>query len=132
MITLTTPVPIPNCTRVEVTDVTFDEDNDIAAIRLKARTAPAANLASQVTVIQVKDGNGTAAKMSEKVARAATPAGLEDVLVMVPAVNIVNGYTNLKNAWYGAANTKGARRNAAETQGLAAGWIDSSLVGTVA
>jgi hypothetical protein len=133
---LTTSIAIPNATKVEVADAVFDEDGLVAKVKLRARTAPATDLVSQVVEIEVRDADPStpataAASMSQKVARAAAPSGISTAIVQVPQVAITSGYTNLRNAWYGAANSKGARRRAAETQGLADGWIDSSLAGTV-
>lgn len=131
MITLTAAISIPNVTRVEVLSVDFDEDNSVATVRIVARSPPGPNLVSPVVNIAVQNGAATAVTASQKVARAAAPAGLEFALVVVPQVNIPNGFANLLAAWFGAAN-KAARRRAAETQGLADGWIDASLAGAVA
>jgi hypothetical protein len=133
MITLTTPVAIPNATRLEVADVQFDEDQSIATVTLRLRTPPATDLPGPAIVLYIADGAGTPQTASMKIARAGSPSGIHNAATVVTQVNIVNGFTSLRTAWYAASpSTKAARRRAAETQGLADGWIDASLTGSVA
>lgn len=130
MITLTTPVAIPNGTRVEVTDVQFDEDNNTATVKVRALTAPVTDRKGRALELFIVDGLGTPETASRKVARGPTPSGLDDALVVLTQVNVPLGFTHLRDAWY-AASGKAARRRAAETTGLADGWIDASLAGSV-
>lgn len=130
MIALTTNIPIFNLTRVGVLAVAFDEDAQVAMVRLEAKTT-VANGDVRYAEYTIPVVNGPAA--SQKIARNGASTNIfVDAIVIVSQVIITNGYTNLLAAWYATANTtKALRRAAAETQGLAAGWIDASLVGVV-
>lgn len=127
MLTLTTPIAVPNVTRIQVLAVDFDEDAEVAFVTIEARSPPATGL--QYAKVRLRVANAPA--MSHRLARNAEPTDYTNALVLVSQAPIANGYTALAAAWFGAAN-KAARRSAAETQGLASGWIDASLAGTVA
>lgn len=134
MIALSVNIAIFNLTRVGVLDVVFKEDDLVALVTLEAKTSVAnGDVRYQKYTIPVLDGAGTSATASQKIARTGSPANIfTDAISIISQVNIPSGYTNLLAAWYNVANTtKALRRAAAETQGLAAGWIDSSLVGVV-
>ncbi|MFL5381304.1 MAG: hypothetical protein ACJ8GN_02135 [Longimicrobiaceae bacterium] len=136
MIGLTVNISIFNLTRVGVVDVDFREDDGVALVKLEARCSTANggdNFRYGTFTIAVVDGLGTPATASQKVVRNATPNIniYTEAIAVVSQVNIPSGFTNLKNAWFGAANNKAARRAAAETRGLADGWIDASLAGAV-
>lgn len=134
MISLTTNIAIFNLTRVGVLDVDFREDDGTAVVTLEAKCSTGnGDFRYSKYQVVVVDGLGTPATASQKIARNGAPANIySDAISLISQVNIPAGFTNLRNAWYGAANTKAARRAAAETQGLAAGWIDASLTGAVA
>lgn len=134
MIGLTVNIAIFNLTRVGVLSVDFDEDNNVALVTLEAKTSTANGDVRYATYkIAVANGAGTPATASQKVARNGAPANIfTDAISIISQVNIPSGFTNLLAAWYNVANTtKSLRRAAAETQGLSAGWIDSSLTGVV-
>lgn len=133
MIALTTNIAIFNLTRVGVLNVEFDEDANVALVILEAKTSVVnGDVRYAKYQIAVADGLGTPATASQKVARAGSPPNVfTDAIATISQVNIPSGFTNLRTAWYAAANNKAARRAAAETAGLAAGWIDASLTGVV-
>lgn len=130
MIALTVNIPIFNVTRIGVLDVLFEEDNAVAMVRLEAKTTVANG---DVRYAEYTIPVLNAPSMSQKIARNGAPVNIfRDAISVVSQVSIANGFTNLLAAWYNPANTtKALRRAAAETQGLAAGWIDNSLVGVV-
>ncbi len=134
MIGLTVNIAIFNVTRVGVLDVDFREDDGVALVNLEAKTSVAnGDVRYQKYTIAVQNGAGTGPTASQKIARNGAPTNIfQDALVIVSQVNIPSGFTNLLAAWSNSANTtKALRRAAAETQGLSAGWIDSSLTGVV-
>jgi hypothetical protein len=96
-------------------------------IQIEMRTPPASDLVVSRKVIQVRNGT------SDRVSRNSSPAvgtPLEDLMILAPgAVSTPTGYDQAISAWKAGANP-GARKAALETEGLARGWIDSSLTGT--
>lgn len=131
MITFTTPIPVPNIPRGGVLDVKFDEDNNVASVSFAARSPAGPNKVYEVYTIAVVDGDGTPAHKSQRLNVNGTSVTYRDLLVLETQIEIPNGFTNLRNAWFGAGAGRAARQRAAETQGLADGWLAAALGGVV-
>lgn len=125
-LTLTTPLSLPNGTRLLISHVDVDDDNSVMNVTFQMRSPVATDLLVSQRVIQVRNG------LSDRLSRGGMPPGssYDTGLVVTPGVQSTpTGYTDAINAWRGGA-TANARKTALETLGLSAGWIDSTLAGT--
>ncbi len=121
MIALTTPVAIPNITRIELLGVSFVDDASIAVVRIAVRSAPAGN---RVREIELTVRNGVSLGLAVN----ATPRHWNDSVETGP-VTTPTGYDTLEAAYSGG--TKPARKRAVESALLTLGVIGASLAGTV-
>lgn len=132
---LTNSINPRNITRIDVDRViwkdadppTVPDDYAIVVLNLTANNGA---VHSQV-FLEIRDGETpptplpagwASSKQTGTIKRNATPLGYLDLVVQGRA-NILNAYTNLWNAFRGAANNKGARRTALLNQGITDGWI---------
>lgn len=126
MLSLTTPVTLPNGTRLIISSVSVDDDNAVMGIVIQMRSPPATDLLVAQQLVQVRNG------LSDRLSRGAMLPGSQygDALVIARSVvSTASGYTDAINAWRAQA-TANARKVALETLGLTAGWIDANLAGT--
>lgn len=126
---LTTPVTIPNGTRLIFGPFSFDDDNGVLTVPVQLRTAPSADALICQTTMVIRDGEST------KIARQASPAvglGVEDIQrhLIITTRTTPTGYTDAFTAMRAATNTKGARRTALEAHMLSVGHVDATLAYT--
>lgn len=123
---LTTPIPLPNGTRLSVASINVDDDNSIMSLTFQLRSPNASDLIVSQRVVQIRNG------LSDKIAKGSMPVGSgydSALVVSVSAVSTPTGYTDAINAWRAQASAN-TRKAALETLGLSAGWIDATLTGT--
>jgi len=126
VLNLTTPVTLPNGTRLIIVKVESDDENAVMYVTFQLRSPVATDLLAAQRVVQVKNG------LSDRLTRGGLVVGstYSDALnVFVGVLSTPTGYTDAINAWRAQA-TANARKVALETLGLSAGWIDSTLAGT--
>lgn len=127
-ITLTSPLVLPNGTRVIFQRVTSDEESQVMTIQVELRTPPATDFVVARRTIQIRNGS------SDLLRKHPAPfAGMDlsDNLQVVPGgASTATGYDLAIAAWKAGASPA-ARRAALEAHAIAgAGWYDASLIGT--
>ena len=126
MLNLTTPVSLPNGTRLIISRVDIDDESSVVNVTFQMRSPLATDMLVSQKVIQVKNG------LSDRLVRGGLPVGssYDAAMIAIPGVqSTATGFTDAVNAWRAQA-TANARKVALETLGLSAGWIDSTLAGT--
>lgn len=121
MLTLTTPITVPNLTRLRVRRVEFDEDTSVAYVHVEAvgpGGAPPVYPGSPF-VLEIRNGNSIGLRAT------ASPASFTD-RVQQFTIATPTGFTALVAAYVGA--TVAARNRGAETAGVAAGWLPGGSV----
>lgn len=128
-ITLTTPIAIPQGTRLVVGFPVIDESNSGMRVPVSLFTPVASNREVAKTILSLADGT------SDMVARQASPTpglNMDDptVYFVVTQRATPTAFTDAMAALRAANNAPAARRLALEAHLLAAGHIDASLTGT--
>jgi len=129
MITLTTPVAIPQGTRLLIGFPQIDESNSYMVVPVALLTPAASNREVCRANIQLADG------VSQMVARQASPpVGLAldnpDNYFVITTRATPTAFTDAMAVLRAANNTPAARRLALEAHMLSAGHIDATLTGT--
>lgn len=128
MITLTTPISIPNVTRWRISPLaglSIDEDQNVMVAILQFLTGASQLVAAQIAV-RVTNGG------CDKVIRNSSPTAgqsVSDVAVLTTPIQLPSGFDNAVNAWRLGGATSALRRQALEAHFLTAGIVDSSLTG---
>jgi hypothetical protein len=127
MLTLTTPISMPNITRVEVYDQSDKRDSRIdprfeLCCEYKSNVAGARS-GGTFCVVARDVGNST------RVHKNPTPAAYGDI-VLVGAVDIPGACTALAAAYDGATGTRAAKREAAYAAAVALGLVSADLSAT--
>ena len=120
-VALTTPIQIPNITRIHVLRCDADDTNQMAVMSIEARSTSGLLLGS--ATVQV--GNGPSVELD----RNPVPIGTMDNFVQT-RITIVGAYDRVAAVLDGSGN-RAAKLRALETLGLADGWLGSGLAGTV-
>lgn len=128
MITLTTPIAVPNITRVRVTEVALFDASSTARIKLQV-LSPGGTPRAKDFEILVTNG-ATADDTSSTLAINATTSAFDGDVVPGGRLRVVNGYDQVEAAYRAAAN-KAAAFRAVETLLLSLNLLPSQLGGTV-
>lgn len=123
MISLTTPVAVPNITRIQVVAFQADEEANEGVVTVELRSPAGSNRVYRRMKLAVRNGK------SEGLALNASPTGYQD-LVSDIVVDTPTGFDTVLAAYVGAAN-KAARLRAVETALISLGVLGSGLGGTV-
>jgi len=124
MIVLTTPVNVPNVTRIQVTDVSLFDSSSQAVVVVQVKSPPASNR-TQGYQLTIAD-----AGQCSRIKQNPTPIAFGDPVVVDQFTPTAGAYTRLEAAYRGGGS-KAAAFKAVETQLLADGIIDATLTGTV-
>lgn len=130
-LTFTTAVPMNDITKLQVVSVDFSREAEGVAVVLLHALLSCGKIYGEYR-IQIGDDTADPAISSMKIKLNASRHCLGDALAIDSVLTLTGAYANLKSAWFSAQDSLAARKLAAETAGLADGWIDSSLTGTVA
>lgn len=123
MITLTTPVPQPNVTRVRAISVVLNDAGSFGYVTLQLLSPPAGGRSLE-RVVQITNGP------CDRLIVNATPKAWDDtVTVDQTQVIVANGFDQLEAAYNGAS--RAARFRAVETALISMGVISSALSGAV-
>ena len=133
MITLTTPVPIPNLTRSRVIAVILDDPQSTASVQVTigaggGRNLPTVSLAIRNT--QLVGGVPVAGTTSDGLAVNGAPTSLVGDLLERVAVTTPTGYDTIEAAYRSGGNKNAAFR-AVEQALLTLGIFGSGLGGSV-
>jgi len=128
MITLTTPITVPNITRIRVTEVALYDGQATARIKLQI-LSPGGTPRTKDFEILVTNGVN-AADTSSSIAANPTTSAFDGDVVQGPRVQVATGYDQVEAAYRGGAN-KAASFRAVETLLLSLGLIPAALGGTV-
>jgi len=124
MIVLTTPVNVPNVTRIQATDVALFDSSSQGIVALQVRSPAASNRVQGYQLTINDSGQCSRIKVNP------TPIAFGDPVVIDQFTPSPGAYTRLEAAYRGGGS-KAAAFKAVETQLLADGIIDASLTGTV-
>ncbi len=119
MLTLTTPVTIPNITKLRVNSPVFDDDNSLLTVRVDVQIAGALVVKSLACVI----GNGSA----QGVRANPSPLNVDD-RVQVFTQSQPTGYTDAVAAYNAAGGGVSAKCKAIETYMLGVGLLPAGTV----
>ncbi len=119
MLTLTTPIAVPNVTKVHVDSVALDSNTNTGTVVCSAQCAGAIPYGGPV-VLTVKDGQSQGLRVT------ASPLGILDRLEVFTTTT-ATGFTDLVTA-YSAGGGVGAKNKAAESALLAAGLLPAGAV----
>jgi len=119
MLTLTTPIVIPNVTKVHVDSVALDSNTNTGTVVCSVQCAGVIPYGGPV-ILTVVDGT------SQGLRAKATPLGVLDRLEVF-ALNTPTGFTDLVTA-YSSGGGVGVKNKAAETALLAAGLLPPGAV----
>lgn len=122
-ITLTTPIAVPNITRIKVADVLLFDSANVAKINVEALSTPANGRRKS---FQLEVANGK----SQSIAKNVASTQFDDDVVYSGRIDTATGYDQVEAAYRSGAN-KAAAYRAVETALLALGVIDATLTGTV-
>jgi len=121
MLTFTTPITVPNLTRLRVVSVNVNDDHADVVVEV---LPPIAGKVYAKVLIVVRD-NGTCGKLMVN----QSSATYGDIVVVGEFTPTTAAFTNVYAAWKGGA-TMAASKKAVETCGLTDGWL--AIAGTVA
>lgn len=125
-ITLTTPVSVPNGTRLVVDKVRCDDEASEMTIVLQLRSPAGTDNVVSEKVLTIRNGS------CDRVSRG-VPGSLQGYAEFLSfglaGLTVAAGYDNAVAIWR-AGTTPQARRNALEAHLLSVGYIHSSLTGT--
>ncbi len=127
MITLTTAFPVPNGTRLLITSVSPDDDNDILRVMVTLRSPAGSSHKYSDVVLNIRNG------LCDRVSRGVMGAdqGTQAALLYErDALTVASGFTNALAAWKAPAS-RALRLQALETHLLSTGVIHANLTGTV-
>lgn len=122
-ISLTTPIVIPNATRVKVTDLSIEDSLSRAVITVAVLSSPATG---RVRRFSLTVRNGASASLAKN----ATADDWSNEFAL-GAVDTPTGYDEVEAAYRTGAN-KAAGFRAVETKLLAIGVLSADFAGTVA
>ena len=120
MLTLTTPITVPNVTKVHVDSVALDSNTNTATVVCSVQCAGVIPYGGPVT-LTIRDGAGQALGLRATV----TPLGVLDRLEVFTHATAATAFTDLVTAYTGAIV---ARNKAAESALLAAGLLPPGAV----
>jgi|GEM_PF-7083277 len=131
-IALTTPIAVPNVSKVHVTQCDTDDVNQVAVVRVNVMGAGGRVYGEYIVYV----ANGDAGNPPD-LSKASTGLGINgasqsysDAFQPVKSINIVGGYDRVAAIMDGAGN-RAAKMRALETLGLADGWLAAGLAGAV-
>lgn len=133
MITLTTPIPVPNGTRIRAEHAQFIEDANsidempsetgpIALVKLRVMSSPANNR-SKLFRLVIRNG------LCDGIRKSTTATAFDGDVEMF-AITSATAYDQIEAAYRGAGG-RAAALKAVETALLTLGIIDATLTGTV-
>lgn len=129
-LTFTSPVTMNNVTTLHVVSVDFSREAEgMAFVKLQAKLS-CGKLYAEYN-LRIGDDTASPVVPSMKIKLNPSRTCLGDALTVEDGLTLEDAYANLKTAWL-TQDSLATRILAAEAAGLADGWIDSSLTGTVA
>lgn len=123
MITFTTPVQVPNATRVKVTTVLLYDEQSYARLDVQVLSPGQTPHALRFELLATDAGSCTGLR------RAGTPNKFSDIIETF-VLTVPNAYSQIETAYRGGGNKANAYK-AVEQKLLDLGIIDATLAGTV-
>lgn len=124
MLNLTTPIPVPNITKVDPYKVADDRDDAVPSFTLMVRFQGNGGRDAGSFAVVARD-----AANSHGLTLNAAPAGLGDI-ILTGAMQIDNACTQVATAYDNAAGNRAARRAVAYAKALEIGLIAAALAAT--
>lgn len=130
MFTLTTPIAIPNVTKIKAASVLLFDESSLARITVLVLSPGATPRTKRMELTVGNAGAELAGPQSTTVTKNLAPVAFDDDVVYGAPLSIADGYDQIEAAYRGGVN-KAAAFRAVEQKLADLHIIDATLAGTV-